>query len=430
MDKIVYDYHTKNIEKNLQANVEEFKNNPKSSSLLKFLDYRQRILIEMERKIALEHKKTEYAEFLAKYIDDINQCITYLNEGYLNGSIENALKKLSFHEKVTLIGRVKSLYDNVNDPYVVLIHEVRKLLAESIVNEEEEILKSFNLDLHYITNKAFPDEIYEIIDDRILALDILYGSEEIPDVLYSFTKENNRFVFKDSLNGTEISIVDFEEDNVFDDVFIDKNFDILFVEFIVKKLIENNDFLTLYSLYDSKDLERVLSKHDVKVSNYEYRISYFNHELKREYEITENLDEISKKYFLDRFNKKIKIKINHEYFNPSEKFEPCGDKIFNFENRKYRIYKVDGQIVGMVSFQVFEELEYSYRDDIFNASNTICIYSLLGDDNLILEEILYDLMNVYKKDIIINIQYTENNLRNTIENLKGQFKFCLFVLKV
>ncbi len=240
--------------------------------------------------------------------------------------------------------------------------------------------------------------------------------------------EGNNIIFKDIVNNKELVVVHNDDEHIFDTIFIDEKLDIKFIEFIIKELKKTNDIGVIFSLYDSLHLENLLYNCGLRISNYQYTIEYKDYLNVTDYDISNNLDEESKRFYLKTINKLSKI--NRQYFNPDSKFIKFDDTWFNNEEFIYRIYRKNGKIVGIVDYKVFEN-DPNYRkpmNDVFNYNNKLCIRCLFSEDKNILEDILKDLLNTYEIDIVINITYTDNKLREAVKNMNGKFNYCQFIL--
>lgn len=245
---------------------------------------------------------------------------------------------------------------------------------------------------------------------------------------YNKQIKGNNIIFKDIVNNTKLVVVHNDDEHIFDTIFIDKNFDTKFIEYIVKELKKTNDIGVLYSLYISDHLEKLLYKNGLRISNYQYIIEHKDDLNITGYDIFNNLDKESKIFYLKRINKLNKI--NHQYFNPDSEFIKFDETWFNNDDFIYRIYRKNGKIVGIVDYKIFEDDFNCTKliNEIFNYTNKLCIRFLYSEDKIILEDILKDLLNTYRKDIVINITYTENKLIEAIKNMNGKFNYCQFTL--
>ncbi len=237
--------------------------------------------------------------------------------------------------------------------------------------------------------------------------------------------EDNKIIFIDALNNKELIVSHYEEDYAFDTIFIDETYDLDFICYIVSELSKTNDLGVLFSLYDSSILEDVLYSRGLRISNYQYRVKYKKQILQDCYDISNELDEESKQYYLETINRLSKI--NHEYFNPNIENEEYGEKWFLYDDYDYRIYRKDDKIVGIVDYKIFEDSnEYTTTNKVFDTSNKLCVRCLFGETAIILEDIIKDLQNTYKKEILIHITYTEKELHSIVKALGGIFDYCQY----
>ena len=240
--------------------------------------------------------------------------------------------------------------------------------------------------------------------------------------------DGNKITFKDIINNTELVVAHNDDEHIFDTIFIDDKLDINFIEFIIKELKSSNDLGVIFSLYDSIDLENLMFNYGLRVSNYQYLVEYKDYLNINNYDISNNLDDESKKYFLQTINKLSMI--NRKYFNPKLKFFKFNETWFNNKEYVYRIYRKNGKVVGIVDYKVFDDNPNYGKptNEVFNYNNKLCIRCIFGKDKSILEDILKDLLNTYKKDIVVSITYTENNLREVIKKMNGKFNYCHYTL--
>lgn len=240
--------------------------------------------------------------------------------------------------------------------------------------------------------------------------------------------DGNKILFKDIINNTELVVTHNDDEHIFDTIFIDDKLDINFIEFIIKELKSSNDLGVIFSLYDSIDLENLMFNYGLRVSNYQYLVEYKNYLNINNYDISNNLDNESKKYYLQTINKLSMI--NREYFNPKLKSFKFNETWFNNNEYIYRVYRKNGKIIGIVDYKVFDDNPNYVKstNEVFNCNNKLCIRSIFGEDKIILEDILKDLLNTYKKDIVVSITYTENNLREVVKKMNGKFEYCHYTL--
>lgn len=234
--------------------------------------------------------------------------------------------------------------------------------------------------------------------------------------------EGNNIIFKDITNNVELSVIHDNDENIFDTIIIDNKFNLSFIEYIVKELKKTNDLAVIYTLNNSIDLEKLLNEYGLRVSHYQYIIEYKDIINVNSYDINANLDNESKKYYLNMINN-ISMN-NNKYFNPNSEYIEFDDTWFNNEFN-YRVYMKNKKIVGVVDYQIFDNNLSS--NNIFNYNNKLCIRCLFGEDKEIIEDIIKDLLNTYKKDISVNITYTENNLKEVCKKM-GKFNYCEYNL--
>lgn len=240
--------------------------------------------------------------------------------------------------------------------------------------------------------------------------------------------KNNNIIFKDKVNNTELTITHIDDKHSFDEIFIDEKYDLDFIDYFVKELKKTNDIAVIFSLYSSSDLEKILLNNNLKISNYQYIIKFKEYPNTNQYEISTKLNDESKAFYLKTINNIDKI--NHNYINPNSEFIEFSEKWFETDEFVYRIYSQDGTIVGIVDYEIFEDdVEYwKYTNNIFNYNNKLCIRCLFGENEIVLKDIIIDLLNTYKKDIVINTTYAENDLKNVIKQMNGIFNYGRYTL--
>lgn len=86
---------------------------------------------------------------------------------------------------------------------------------------------------------------------------------------YTNIKKDNEILFKDLTNGLELKIKHYDEDYIFDNIFINEKYELDFIEYVVKKLKETKDIGVLFAEYDSPHLENMLYKNGLRISNYQ-----------------------------------------------------------------------------------------------------------------------------------------------------------------
>ena len=136
-----------------------------------------RFCVIISRNIAVEKRNLDYARFLDSVIDDMTHEISMLNKSMLDGSIDDVLKQLTFHEKVNIIFYVrKDFYDKELEPYEILDEKTYKKLSKSIINQANDILSDYKLSLNNVKSKSISD-LYVLLNNNELVEDILFASE-------------------------------------------------------------------------------------------------------------------------------------------------------------------------------------------------------------------------------------------------------------
>lgn len=244
---------------------------------------------------------------------------------------------------------------------------------------------------------------------------------------YDNTIENNEIVFKNLLDGSELKIKHYEDEFIFDEIFINEKYDLNFVNYIVQQLKKTKDIGVLFAEYDLPTLEKILYKNGLKVSNYQYTIKKTKNFKLNNYEVSNILNIEDKKFYLEIINK-ISYD-NFLYLNPNMKYQKIGENWFKVEDFEYRVYRKTGKIVGIVEYKNYNyNSNYSkVSKNYFDYNNKLCIRCLLSEEEQVLEDILKDLLNIYKKDIIINITYNEKTLKNIVNKFDSKFNFCQYV---
>ena len=240
--------------------------------------------------------------------------------------------------------------------------------------------------------------------------------------------KGNNIIFKDIKNSKELVVIHNDDEHIFDTIFIDDKYDITFINYIVKELKQTNDLAVMFSLNDSLKLEKLLFENDLRISNYQYSLENRTYSNTNHYSITNKLDDESKQFYLQTINQLSAI--NHEYFNPNSKFVEYDETWFQNEKYIYRIYRKNNKVVGIVDYMVFEDNPNYGKptNEVFNYNNKLCIRCLFAIEEKVLEDILKDLSNIYKKDIIISITYTDNILRKVVKKMNGKFNYCQYIL--
>ncbi len=245
---------------------------------------------------------------------------------------------------------------------------------------------------------------------------------------YIKVMENDKIIFKNLLDGSELEIMHYDDECIFDTIFINEKYDLDFINYIIRQLKKSNDIGVIFVEYDSSIMEKMLCKNGLKVSNYQYTIKKSKNFKLNNYEISSVLNRDEKEFYLRIINKLSQE--NSMYFNPNKQFQEYGEKWFNNKEFEYKIYRKMGKIVGIVDYKNFD-YDPNYGDiskKYFNYNNKLCIRCLLSEEEQVIEDILKDLLTFYKKDIIINITYNEKSLKNVINKLNSKFDFCQYIL--
>lgn len=248
---------------------------------------------------------------------------------------------------------------------------------------------------------------------------------------YINKKENDKIIFKNLLDNTELEVTHYDEEYVFDQIFLDEKYDLDFIEYVIQKLKETKDIPGLYSEFDSLKLEELLYKNGLRISNYQYTIKYSKNFELSNYEISDTLDQNGKDYYLKMLNKSSRN--NHPYLDPNHSYREYTEKWFENEEikkYKYRIYRKNDMIVGIVEYINFDN-DYTVGDSIksyFDYSNKVCIRCIFSEDEQVLEDMIKDLLTIYKKDITVHIIYNDKALKNVVNRFDSRFDVCLYVL--
>lgn len=245
---------------------------------------------------------------------------------------------------------------------------------------------------------------------------------------YSTIKKDDEIIFKDLTNDLELKIKHYDEDYIFDNIFINEKYELDFIEYVVKELKKTKDIGVLLAEYDSTLLENLLYKNELRISNYQYTIKKTKYNKMDSYEITNILDKEGKDFYLEMINKYAQS--NFTYLYPNKEYKEYSENWFNNEEFEYRVYRKMGKVVGIVDYKNFDynsnygKTEKSY----FSYNNKLCIRCIFSKDEQVLEEILKDLLNVFKKDIIIHFTYSEKYLKNILNNFNYKFDYCQYIL--
>ncbi len=240
--------------------------------------------------------------------------------------------------------------------------------------------------------------------------------------------ENDKIIFKNLSDGSELEIVHYEDECIFDTIFINEKYDLEFVNYIIQQLKKSKDIRVLFVEYDSSIVEKMLDKNDLKVSNYQYTIKNSKNFKLNTYEVSNLLNREAKNFYLKIINKLSRE--NSIYLNPNKPYQEFGEKWFYNEEFQYRVYRKMGKIVGIVDYKNFD-YDPNYEgtaSNYFNYNNKLCIRCLLSEEEQVMEDILKDLLTFYKKDIIINITHNEKSLKNVVDKFNSKFDFCQYIL--
>lgn len=246
---------------------------------------------------------------------------------------------------------------------------------------------------------------------------------------YSNVRENDKIIFKNLLDNTKLEVMHYDEEYAFDQIFINEKYDLDFIEYVIQKLKETKDIAGLYSEYDSLKLEELLYKNGLRVSNYQYTIKYSKNFESSNYEISDTLDQDGKEYYLKMINKSLRD--NHQYIAPNRQYQEYTEKWFEneeIEKFNYSIYRKNDQIIGIVEYFDNDYNGVESPKTYLDWNNKLCIRSIFSEDEQVLEDMIKDLLNIYKKDIIIHITYNDKTLKNVVNKLDSKFDVCLYVL--
>lgn len=189
--------------------------------------------------------------------------------------------------------------------------------------------------------------------------------------------EDDKIIFENLNDNTKLEVIHYADENSFDSITISDKYDLNFIKFIINELKSTGDILMICLLSESKKINNLLVNEGFKILNYQYTIKYTND-------------------------------------FPIQKYEIIKDEINEFTHIDY---KKDKKIVGSVEYKFFEY-------GIYN--NKICVKNISSNNDKIYEDIIKNLLNTYKKDIIITI--TEIREKKIIEKLNGKLDYCLYIL--
>ncbi len=244
---------------------------------------------------------------------------------------------------------------------------------------------------------------------------------------YTKKIENDKIIFSNLTDNTEIIIKHYDNKNSFDILYIDNHYELSFIEFVVEELKKTKDIYLLISNFYSPQLEEKLFSKGFRVMNHDYLIEKNSYVLSQDYVSSDKLDKEGIKFYLEKLNESVTI--NRKHYNPDKNNNKITESVLKNDKFAHKIYKKDGKIVGIVDYVVFEdnkkENTFTY-DETYN--NILCIRSLLSKYEILIEDILKDLANIYQRDIVISILYTEDKIRKVINKLGGKLKCSRYVL--
>ena len=122
----------------------------------------------------------------------------------------------------------------------------------------------------------------------------------------------------------------------------------------------------------------------------------------------------------------------NDYAYPEKEYETVDDRWFSSDSFKYIVYQIDHKIVGVVEFKIFdldEQTDEDEFDELFDYNGKIAVRALFADTLEIKVQILQDLLNRFKRAIIISSTYTNHELRKAILKMNGKFMYTLYVCK-
>lgn len=216
---------------------------------------------------------------------------------------------------------------------------------------------------------------------------------------YKMEKVGNKTIYINLADNTKIEVDSYENKNMFDVVKISKKYDMNFIDYVINN--SKNDIGEFQVLYENKELDDLLHSKNFRISTYEYLLKYNYKELKR-YNTYYELDDNAKKYYLKKLNDAAKR--NVKYYNPKEKFITIGDD-YLIEGYRYVICKNDNEIIGMLDYKLDDEIMY--------------VRNLFSNDEDVSYYMIDHLFHKNKKNIIINISYTDEFVLKVIKNMNG-----------
>ncbi len=243
---------------------------------------------------------------------------------------------------------------------------------------------------------------------------------------YTKTINNNIITFSDYINNKTISITHSGDTNCSDILMIDKGFNYDFIDYVLKELNKSNDLKCVISTFYDDKLFKIMEESNYKLLSYEYKI---NKSLKLmnklKYNSTNLLNNNSKNYFLKKINEISSI--NYEYLYGQPNLSIIDENWFKNDDYNYLIYENNNEIVGIVDYKVYRNNNESNNTSVFDVSDMVCIRCLFGENKEIMKMLVRDLICKFNKSVIINCQYTNNELKEVIEELNGKLRFVQFL---
>lgn len=246
-----------------------------------------------------------------------------------------------------------------------------------------------------------------------------------------YTKElkNNCYYFRDNKNKKEVKFSKRELQDCdiysYDVLRITKDFDYGFIDFILKELIKTKDLCLVEVLFENDEIINIINENNLKIGNYNYMIPLKKYHNIKEYDVSNNLNEENKKYFLKNINEIGKV--NYKYIAPKEEYQEISEKWFNIEDYQVLTFKKRKDIVGMVNFKILDY--YECNNELYNDSDSICIRALVANNKETMVDILKYMVNKYQKRIIISHLYTECRLKEAIKDMNGILKYIYVINK-
>lgn len=72
--------------------------------------------------------------------------------------------------------------------------------------------------------------------------------------------ENNKIIFKNLLDGSELKIAHYEDELIFDTIFINEKYDLDFINYVILQLKKSKDLRILFVEYNSSIIEKTMYK--------------------------------------------------------------------------------------------------------------------------------------------------------------------------